>query len=348
MPESLGLRLRQQRERQQIALAAIADQTKIKLSLLEELEHDDVTHWPTGIFRRAFIRAYAHAIGLDQDTIVREFLELYPDPIELVETDPGVAPAVEPVSDRAAPPIRLRYLVGSAIESLARLRRSAFEKPGIETHDSAGGAAAGKLATADAVQSAAAIPETPAPPIAEPVETDLPEMAAAADPLVEPPTPAPAPDLARIAALCTDFGRIGALDQAVPLLQEVADLLEAVGFIVWAWDQEGAALRAVLAHGYSDRVLAQLPRVTRDADNATAAAFRSGGTCVVRGAGHSNGALAIPLIAPAGCVGVLALEVKPGSEDHLSVRALASIVAAQLARFFEQEKAVPAADRRLA
>ena len=35
MTESFGARLRQQRERQQIALAAIADQTKISLSLLD-------------------------------------------------------------------------------------------------------------------------------------------------------------------------------------------------------------------------------------------------------------------------------------------------------------------------
>jgi cytoskeleton protein RodZ len=71
MPESLGARLRQQREDRKIALATIAEQTKIKLSLLEALERDDVSHWPAGIFRRAFIRAYAHAIGLDPDVVIR-------------------------------------------------------------------------------------------------------------------------------------------------------------------------------------------------------------------------------------------------------------------------------------
>ena len=53
MPDSFGTRLRLQRERQQIALATIAEQTKIKQSLLEELEHDNASHWPTSIFRRA-------------------------------------------------------------------------------------------------------------------------------------------------------------------------------------------------------------------------------------------------------------------------------------------------------
>ena len=62
MSKGFGARLRAQRERQQVPLAAVAQQTKIKRSLLEGLERDDVTYWPHGIFRRAYIRAYARAI----------------------------------------------------------------------------------------------------------------------------------------------------------------------------------------------------------------------------------------------------------------------------------------------
>jgi transcriptional regulator with XRE-family HTH domain len=40
MELSFGARLRQQRERQQMSLAAFAEQSKIKLSLLEGLERD--------------------------------------------------------------------------------------------------------------------------------------------------------------------------------------------------------------------------------------------------------------------------------------------------------------------
>jgi len=94
MSETFGARLRQRREGQAIALVTIAEQTKIKLSLLEALERDDVSHWPSGIFRRAFIRAYAHAIGLNPDVVVREFLEIYPDPIEVVTTE-AIALAVD-------------------------------------------------------------------------------------------------------------------------------------------------------------------------------------------------------------------------------------------------------------
>ena len=84
MAENLGSRLRQERERRGIALVSIASDTKISLSLLEGLERDDVSHWPSGIFRRSFLRAYVRAIGLDPDPLLREFLERYPDPGEVV------------------------------------------------------------------------------------------------------------------------------------------------------------------------------------------------------------------------------------------------------------------------
>ena len=82
MPESFGARMRRRREQQQIALTTIAEQTKIKLSLLDALERDDVSRWPPGIFRRSFVRAYAQAIGLDPEATLREFLEQFPDPVD--------------------------------------------------------------------------------------------------------------------------------------------------------------------------------------------------------------------------------------------------------------------------
>src|ERR1044072_8492719 len=78
--ESLGRRLRRERERRQIALASIAENSKISVSLFEDLERDNLSRWPSGIFRRAFIRAYAEAVGLDPEANTREFLDRFPDP----------------------------------------------------------------------------------------------------------------------------------------------------------------------------------------------------------------------------------------------------------------------------
>jgi transcriptional regulator with XRE-family HTH domain len=80
---AFGERLRLERERRRITLDSIAANTKIGLPLLQGLERGNVSRWPSGIFRRSFIRAYAEAIGLEPDEIAREFLERFPDPLEL-------------------------------------------------------------------------------------------------------------------------------------------------------------------------------------------------------------------------------------------------------------------------
>ena len=103
MSESLGARLRRRREEQQIALSTIVEQTKIKQSLLEALERDDVSRWPAGIFGRAFVRAYAHAIGLQPDVVVREFLEQHPEHLEEVAPVEAIA---EAVASQAGPQTR--------------------------------------------------------------------------------------------------------------------------------------------------------------------------------------------------------------------------------------------------
>jgi len=94
--EPFGSRLRRERERRQIALSSISANTKISVALFEALERGDVSKWPSGIFRRAFIRAYAQAIGLDADVLAREFLERFPDPAE-------PAPTVVAKGSRPAP-----------------------------------------------------------------------------------------------------------------------------------------------------------------------------------------------------------------------------------------------------
>src|ERR1700730_12797480 len=98
--ETFGGRLRRERERRHIALSSISANSKISVGYFEGLERDDLSRWPTGIFRRAFVRAYAAGIGLDPDAIAGEFLERFPDRDELPPMVPGEAPATA----HAAPP----------------------------------------------------------------------------------------------------------------------------------------------------------------------------------------------------------------------------------------------------
>ena len=109
-------------------------------------------------------------------------------------------------------------------------------------------------------------------------------------------------------------------------------MLHATGLIVWVWDGSAAALKPALAHGYPAHVVARLPPVRSTANNATAAAFRAEEVRAIDGGDRTNGALAVPLLTPGGCAGVLAIELEHGNERTGWVRAVATIVAAMLAQ----------------
>jgi len=66
-------RLRTCRERRGLTLDEIAARTKIRRSYLASLESNDLSTWPGGIYRRAYIRSYALALGLAPDQVVEEF-----------------------------------------------------------------------------------------------------------------------------------------------------------------------------------------------------------------------------------------------------------------------------------
>ena len=257
MHTAFGARLRSQRELKRVSLDEISRQTKIKVSLLEALERGDLTYWPHGLFGRAYIRAYAQAVGVDAEPIVRKFLELHPDPPDELFT-----------ADAAARRGNFSAL-RSAVRSLPGLRRRSEET-------------------------------------------------------------GPPPALEALANICTRLQQAEGQDDLAPILGRIAHLLNASGVVVWRWAPDARALTPWLSHGYSDQLVAQLPYVTRDDDNAIAAACRSMQVCTVAKGDHETGALVVPLVTSGTCVGALSLELRCGvTGDELGHAAL--IVAALLA-----------------
>jgi transcriptional regulator with XRE-family HTH domain len=349
MRESFGARLRRQREQQNIPLATIAGQTKIKASLLEALERDDVSRWPSGIFRRAYLRAYAHAIGLSPDEVLREFLAEYPDPIQESEPVEAIA-AAHGIAGGTGVPTRLHFLVDSALASLSRLRGSSAESPARIRSTSP---------AADTAQSAHDMSTVEDVCVSAEPDRAIDEVGMTArDPGVDdevngageqqeaavPRFPPREPRLLEFAGICTELARIGSADQMQSWLQKAAGVLDAPGLIVWVWHEAAATLIPALVHGYSEQVIAQLPAVAMDADNVTAAAFRSGVSCVEPGTAHVNGALAVPLPTPTGTSGVLAVELLGGAERSDSVRVMASVLAAMLAQLIGERPGAHAED----
>ena len=76
--ETFVTRLRRNRQRCRISLEEIAAETRVKKELLEALENNDLSEWPKGLYARAWIRAYATAVGIDAGDTVDEFCRLFP------------------------------------------------------------------------------------------------------------------------------------------------------------------------------------------------------------------------------------------------------------------------------
>src|SRR5262245_53315641 len=205
MNSTFGTRLREQRERQHISLATIADRTKIKLSLLEALERDDVSHWPHGIFGRSYIRSYAQAIGLDPDVTVREFAESHP----AEPPDPALSELRDKTAERSDrwPPTRLQFLIDSAIDAF-HTRRVEFS-----------------------LRSPATVEKAPANERASAPRTTLESLPLREATPIAPP-PAPTIDFARLADLCTRLACAQEAHEVVAVLEDAAAMFDAVGVIL--------------------------------------------------------------------------------------------------------------------
>jgi CHASE3 domain sensor protein len=182
-----------------------------------------------------------------------------------------------------------------------------------------------------------------AKPAARQAPVSTPAAAHAVTPAPQSPSPAPvarvaAPaagpppvDLAGVASLCSDLARVTDTQALPALLERAATVLDAPGIVLWIADPDGRELSPIVTHGYPPQLVSRLGTILRDSENATASAFRTALLQTVKTDAVSNGAIAAPLMTPAGCVGVMAAEVRNRGEQDTGKLAVATIVAAQLA-----------------
>lgn len=171
-----------------------------------------------------------------------------------------------------------------------------------------------------------------------------PELAEAPVSLNITPEPAPRPVVAfpsvdDAADVCVDLARLLDGRDLPALLGRAAAAIDAKGLVLWVVDESGLTLRASLAHGYSDRMLARLGQLPVSADNVTSLACRSLQPQLVPGTeSGTSGAMAVPLISTTGCVGVLSAEVS-GSEASDHQVSVARLIAAQLSAIIRPDSA---------
>ncbi len=88
--QSLGVRLRLERQRQKIGIEKIAEATCISQRYLEAIEADDQSSLPGEFFYRAFVRQYSKYLGWDPDEIEKQ--------INMVSSLPSSDPVEAPVA----------------------------------------------------------------------------------------------------------------------------------------------------------------------------------------------------------------------------------------------------------
>ncbi len=107
---SCGELLRRARERRGLTLQQISQDTKIPLRHLSALERDEFAALPGGMYRRAEVRAYADAVGLDR-SVALSWLDH-----ALEQTVPRTAPSVQvAVPQPVFASVRARVLLTSGV-----------------------------------------------------------------------------------------------------------------------------------------------------------------------------------------------------------------------------------------
>lgn len=92
----VGATLRGARERRGLSIESLSRITRIKPDLLRAIEANAFEKLPGGIFRRGFLRSYAHEVGLDPELVVRGYLAEF----EAIPVQQPVAPYPKPPKRR--------------------------------------------------------------------------------------------------------------------------------------------------------------------------------------------------------------------------------------------------------
>jgi cytoskeleton protein RodZ len=103
----IGSRLRVAREERGLTLRDVANVTKISTTALHAIEHNEFARLPGGVFRRAYVRAFAAEVGLNGDELAREYRAQF-------EIEVPVGPLVLHTASPDRPPRFLRWLAVAA------------------------------------------------------------------------------------------------------------------------------------------------------------------------------------------------------------------------------------------
>lgn len=110
MTQTIGQRLKVEREEQHLTLEKVFEATRIRVQYLQALEADDLSVMPSPVQARGYLRNYAEYLGLDVDRILTELRAAHaqPAPTEVIgpaDETPSIPPqASTPLEPQSAIP----------------------------------------------------------------------------------------------------------------------------------------------------------------------------------------------------------------------------------------------------
>ena len=175
---TFGEFLRDARERRGLTIQQIANETRIPWRHLDALEHGNLDAVPGGVYRRAEIRAYADAVGLDRTLALTQFEHA----LESSHAQPETAVEAATSDNR----MRISWVALGAIGVVAAATMFAVSLRGGNRPESPATAAAVTPAQTTPPVTEAASPTAEAPaqvakPAAVPTAPAAPDVAATSD-----------------------------------------------------------------------------------------------------------------------------------------------------------------------
>jgi len=114
MTQTIGQRLKAEREEQRLTLEKVFEATRIRMQYLQALEEDDLSVMPSPVQARGYLRNYAEYLGFDVDQMLQELRETNSrppsgdvigpaDPLPIPLKPENVEVEVQPAPTAAAP-----------------------------------------------------------------------------------------------------------------------------------------------------------------------------------------------------------------------------------------------------
>ncbi len=94
---AIGETLRRERLRRNLDLETISRELKISPRLLEAIENEKFDRLPGGVFAKAFVRQYAHFLGLDEEEMAAEVQRILQPPADVPSFANSPKPSTQPI-----------------------------------------------------------------------------------------------------------------------------------------------------------------------------------------------------------------------------------------------------------